>query len=702
MLSEIVFALLVIPFFSIILVIALSKHKEIAEASAILTGFIELALAVLLLMFYNSVIMHEKGFEVVKPPFKMILSPYVEGLTPCFLIDLLSVLMVFVVTLISSMVLLFSKGYMHGDPRLIRYYSFMLLFIGGMLLLVLSGNFFLLYMGWEIVGLCSCQLIGHWFEKPEASKAGIKAFITTRLGDVFLLAGILILFKEAGTLDFITIASNIEHLKGVLPLILLLSFGGAVGKSAQFPLHVWLPDAMEGPTTVSALIHAATMVKAGVYLVARLETLSIFYPHFFGSEIHDLTMIQDFFITVTAIGAFTSFFAATMALVALDIKRVLAYSTLSQLGYMFSILGLAGFLREAWEAWYASQFHLINHAIFKALLFLSSGSVIHALETRDMRLMGNLRKYMPYTFICMFIGALSLAGLVPFNGFWSKDLIIELSLKTNLTLVSTILIVTALLTALYSFRMIYMVFLAPESDHVKRHKPHESPPVMLIPLFILSAGAILSGLVEEIFSPLKSSLIHTFHIHAHAHEELMLKAVVSLGSTGLVILGGLIILTVYQRRLLPPEKILEIGAFRGMYEVLQSGYYFDYLYEQVLTKYFVIFVTTIASAIEKSLWAINNGAVALIRALASVSWFIEKGLELFNESIVLSVRGLSTLTSMIEGLLNTLYYGIADLFLFIGSNIRKTHTGEISRYLFFVFIGVIVLLIASIMMGGGI
>ncbi|MCD6368935.1 MAG: NADH-quinone oxidoreductase subunit L, partial [Thermoproteales archaeon] len=624
MLSESIIALIALPFLTIPVLLLLSKRVKLVEVISIIVGFIELALSTLITLTYIGVLEEGQGYILVKPFPSFFFQPSVKIMEVTFLVDPLSVFMGEVIALISSMVLLFSKGYMTGDPRLVRYYSFLMLFIGGMMLLVFGGNFFVLYLGWEIVGLCSCILIGHWYERPEASKAGVKALITTRLGDVLFLAGILLTFNEAGTFDFLSISSNLTQLKGILPLAFLLMFGGAVGKSAQFPLHVWLPDAMEGPTTVSALIHSATMVKAGVYLVARLETLLLFYPNLLGSHPINLGLLASFFNTIVIIGSFTAFFAATMALVAVDVKRVLAYSTISQLGYMFAVLGLAGALEEGWEAWYASQFHLLSHALFKALLFLSAGSVIHAIETRDMRNMGNLRKYMPYTFICMLIGAFSLAGLIPFNGFWSKDLILEVSMLSGQGFASLLLTATAFLTALYAFRMVYMIFLAPESDHIKKHKPHESPLVMLIPLFVLAFGAVSSGLIEEAFTPMRDMILTGFSIHVEEMEAASsLKLYVSSLSTLLVLTGLGTVVYLYKYRTGLLYSLSQNKVLLSLRRVVEQGYFFDYLYENILAKGTVRLFTSLSAVVESALWVINNIVVAAGIYLSELSAVIE-------------------------------------------------------------------------------
>ena len=371
------------------------------------------------------------------------------------LVDSLTAVMLVVVTTVSLMVQIYSQGYMKGDPGYTRYYAWMSLFTMSMLGLVMSSSLLFMFIFWELVGLCSYLLIGFWFHRPSAANAAKKAFIVTRIGDFGFLAGILILYANTGSFDLnilYTAALTGALAGGALVWSAIGIFAGAVGKSAQFPLHVWLPDAMEGPTPVSALIHAATMVAAGVFLVAR--TLPIF--------VNSVPAIT----TVAIIGGFTALFAATIGLVQHDIKRVVAYSTISQLGYMMLGLGVAGLgvarggnitLEIAKAAAWVGMFHLFNHAFFKALLFLGSGSVNHATGTFDMRLMGGLRKSMPWTYATFLIASISLAGIWPLAGFWSKDEILKVALEQQPVLFALAML-TVFITAFYSFRVIYLTF----------------------------------------------------------------------------------------------------------------------------------------------------------------------------------------------------------------------------------------------------
>ena len=480
------------------------------------------------------------------------------------LVDSLSVFMASIVSCISTLILLYSIGYMAKEEGLTRYYFFMLLFTSGMVGLVMADNFLQLYIFWEIVGLCSYALIGFWYKRPEAVKAGMKAFLVTRVGDLCLLLAILILFLNTGKLGFLDVRNDVTLgflSASSLMTILLLMFGGAVGKSAQVPLFVWLPDAMEGPTTVSALIHSATMVKAGVYLVARTATI--------------FSSFQNHLPIVAGVGVITSLMAATMALVSFDIKRVLAYSTISQIGYMIFALGLGTV-----EGWFSSQFHLMSHAFFKALLFLCVGVVIHITGTRDMRNMGGLKRYMPVTFLTFIVGALSLSAVPPFNGFWSKDLILAASYNSGGYtgyLLFSVGTVTAIITFAYTIRMTALTFLGEESPFLKGKKLHEAPKVMVVPLVILASACIISGFLQTPFAHLMSQMSPT-----NMSVSLIKVEIVPLTFSILALLiGGLPAYTIYVKKSIPPERFTKGPITRIIYKLLTKGYYFDAVYNYV-------------------------------------------------------------------------------------------------------------------------
>jgi NADH-quinone oxidoreductase subunit L len=432
-------------------------------------------------------------------------------------IDQLTAIMLLVISVVGTLVVIYSGGYMHeeGVGRR-RYYAEIMLFISVMYGLVLSDNYFEMFIFWELVGLCSYLLIGFWYEKPSAASAAKRAFIVTRVGDIMFMAGLIILFWYTDALDFGTLFANggadteahFASDPNMLTLATALIFGGAIGKSAQFPLHEWLPDAMEGPTTVSALIHAATMVKAGVYLTARTYPLLVLTP--------------DSLLFVAIIGGVTALLAATVALAANDIKRVLAYSTISQLGYMILGLGAGGYLflhahepAAAANGYAAATFHLMNHGFFKALLFLCAGSVIHAVGTNDMRLMGGLRKKMPITSITMLIGALAIAGMPPLSGFWSKDEVLAAVYSAGefdwiFFILWFLGVATAFMTAFYMFRMWFMTFSGEPRSEVHAH---ESPKIMTAPLMILAGLACISGFALFIGSGFKAFLGSAIGVH---------------------------------------------------------------------------------------------------------------------------------------------------------------------------------------------
>jgi NADH-quinone oxidoreductase subunit L len=481
------------------------------------------------------------------------------------LMDSLTAVMLVVVTLVSLMVQIYSQGYMHGDSGYHRYFAWMSLFTMSMLGLVLADNLLMMFIFWEMVGLCSYLLIGFWFHKPSAAVAAKKAFIVTRLGDFGFLAALLILFANTGTFDIAALRGLAAA--GVLGGAVLTwsaigIFAGAAGKSAQFPLHVWLPDAMEGPTPVSALIHAATMVAAGVFLVARM--LPLFE--------HSAAAMN----TVAVIGGFTAIFAATMGLVAVDIKRVLAYSTVSQLGYMMLGLATGGVA--------VGIFHLFNHAFFKALLFLGAGSVNHATGTFDMREMGGLRKIMPWTYGLFIVGSLSLAGIWPLAGFWSKDEVLASALDKQ-PLLFVLAMITVFMTAFYMFRAVFMTFTgesrakAPQGHAEGHGRPHESPAVMIVPMVILGILAVVSGFwnVTGAFNSFmgeggeaQSFISGFFGIFAHPLPWIAL----------LVACAGIALAAIiYNTKLLSPEKLG--NWFKPLYQLFLNKYWMDTLYQKI-------------------------------------------------------------------------------------------------------------------------
>ena len=497
-----------------------------------------------------------------------------------FLIDQLTVVMLIVVTTCSTLIHIYSVGYMHGDSGYYRFFSYLSLFTFSMLMLVMANNFLQLYFGWEGVGLCSYFLIGYYFDKKSASDAGKKAFIVNRFGDFGFGLGIFVIFLSFGTVYYEPVFSQVGNFAEatvnflgydvhLMTLIALLLFCGSIGKSAQMPLHVWLPDAMEGPTPVSALIHAATMVTAGVFLVARCSPI--------------FSLSETALMVVALTGAITSLFAATIGLVQNDLKRIIAYSTVSQLGYMFLACGVG--------AYTAGIFHLYTHAFFKALLFLCAGSVMHAMGGElDIQKMGGLKKYMPATYLTMLIASFSIAGVPGLAGFFSKDEILWLAYSGPSPvgkLVWLIGTLVAFLTAFYSFRLIFLTFHGKfRGTHEQEHHLHESPKTMTVPLVVLCVGAVAAGWVSiphllgggaHFAEFMKPVLGHPEGHGTHAEEWLVMGISVVVGFAGI----GLAYF-MYMLRPELPARVTE--QFSAVHRILFNKYYVDELYSFIIVR----------------------------------------------------------------------------------------------------------------------
>ena len=595
-----------------------------ARASELVTSGLLVACAVMSWMVFFNVALGQG--EAVTPVLGNWFTSGALKVDWALRVDTLTAVMLVVVNTVSSLVHIYSIGYMHEDPHRPRFFAYLSLFTFAMLMLVTADNLVQMFFGWEGVGLASYLLIGFWYEKPSANAAAIKAFVVNRVGDFGFALGIFLTFKLTHSVTFDEVFAAVPGLAGqtihifgldvdALTLTAFLLFTGAMGKSAQFLLHTWLPDAMEGPTPVSALIHAATMVTAGVFMVARLSPIFEYAP--------------DALTFVTIIGATTAFFAATIGLVQNDIKRVIAYSTCSQLGYMFVAEGVGGYS--------LGIFHLFTHAFFKALLFLGAGSVIVAMHhEQDMRNMGGLRKNIPFTFAMMMIGTLALTGVgIPhtelgFAGFFSKDAIIEAAYAAGqhshaamFGFVSTV--VAAGLTSFYSWRLMFMTFFGKRAEHGAAHghdqhaahghddhahddhghAPHESPIVMLIPLALLAAGAVAAGFVFEPYFAghafdefWKESLFLGPHNHI-LHEMHDIPAWASYSPSIMMVLGFLVSLYVYILR--PGTAHALARAFPGLYQFLLNKWYFDELYD-------FLFVRP-AFALGRLLWKGGDGRI---------------------------------------------------------------------------------------------
>jgi NADH-quinone oxidoreductase subunit L len=564
---------------SVLVPAAFRLHKRVGEVYSIALGAVAAA------MSFSMVpdVYGGKSYVFSAP---WLLLPDGKALEFSLLVDPLSVLLASIATGIGTLILIYSVGYMAHEEGLPRYWFFMTFFIGGMTLLVLSDNLAGLYIGWEIVGICSYALISFYYHRKEAQYAGIKAFVTTRIGDVMLFAAIALLFAKYGTLSLSEIAHEVE-LHGIDPglmtVVMLLAFGGAMGKSAQFPLHVWLPDAMEGPTPVSALIHAATMVKAGVYLMARFSWTLI--------PVHHLGTagLEQWYGLMIMIGSFTSLFAATMGLVMNDIKRVIAYSTISQLALMFTAIGAGSVY-----GWTAGTYHLLSHSAFKALLFLASGSVIHAVGTNDIDRMGGLRRYMPVTFYTALVGVVSLSGIPPFSGFFTKDLIVNALVKGGHWVPLLLVTAASILTVIYSFRWLSKVFLGEFRGSLPHHADghgglHESPPVMTVPLVVLAFLSTVIGLpwVEEQF-------LHYFGVEEHIKVDPMAYAL-----SALILGSGLLFSYLYfLGGKLDPASVRS-GALRPVHTLLVNRYYIDAAFEAVFVNGFIRLSSAVRKYVEE-------------------------------------------------------------------------------------------------------
>jgi NADH-quinone oxidoreductase subunit L len=496
-------------------------------------------------------------------------------------IDSLSLVMMAVVTFVSLMVHIYSIGYMRGDPGIARFMAYLSLFTFFMLTLVTAPNLLQMFFGWEGVGLCSYLLIGYWYDQESANAAAFKAFLVNRIGDIGFILGTLTLFSSLGTIEFSALFGLVEKHQfdtisfcggeyHALTLASLLLFIGAMGKSAQIGLHTWLPDAMEAPTPVSALIHAATMVTAGVFLIVRISPLLEYAP--FAREV------------VTLVGAATALMAATIACVQNDIKRIIAYSTCSQLGYMFMAAGLSGYS--------ASMFHLTTHAFFKALLFLGAGSVIHAMsDEHDIQKMGGIWRYIPVTYVVMWVGSLALAGIPFFAGFYSKDMILAVDWVSNLPVGKIAFacgLSAAILTAFYTWRLLLLTFHGtPRANDAVMSHIHESPPVMLIPLIVLAAGSLFSGYaLYDVFVGENTSFWGTA-LFVLPQDEVMGAAHhvthwVDWSPTLAALLGIGIAYLLYEVAKTWPQRLAT--TFSGIYAFLFHKWYFDELYERLFVR----------------------------------------------------------------------------------------------------------------------
>ena len=617
-----------LPLLGFIIVGVLNKRLNVAMSGGI-------ASAAVLFSFIISAIIFSEVAREGSIPERIVLYDWISSgnlsISFSFLIDRLSVIMLMVVTGVGTLIHLYSIGYMSHEQDHPRFFSYLNLFIFFMLLLVLGSNYIVMFVGWEGVGLCSYLLIGFWFKNIDYSNAAKKAFIMNRIGDLGLLLGVFLIYMTFGSVNFNEVffsAANLPQNNAAVTAICLLLFVGAMGKSAQIPLYTWLPDAMAGPTPVSALIHAATMVTAGIYMIVRSNVLYALSP--------DASSIVAF------VGIATAFFAATIGLKQNDIKKVLAYSTVSQLGYMFVALGVG--------AYQTALFHVITHAFFKALLFLGAGSVIHAMSgEQDVRRMGALKKVLPITHLTFLIGTLAIVGLPPFAGFFSKDEILAKAWMYS-PIMFVILAITSVLTAVYMFRLYWLTFYGEfkGSEHQKNHL-HESPATMTLPLIVL---AVLSAVGGFIGMP---ELFHAPHflneflapvIFKSSHEEASHTFEIMLMSVSVILLA-IIMYATYSyyvtKKVKPEEDSEELDSFA---KLLTNKYYVDEIYAAIITK-------------------------PLDKLAAFVYKYIDQGL--------------------IDGTVNNTGTALNS----ISGQLRKLQNGNIGAYIFAMVIGIITILVLT-------
>ncbi len=585
------------------LLLALSGKLLPKSISGILaSAFVLVSFVLGLILFFQ--IQNQPGLVLSTSMFEWISFSYMQ-VNFSFVVDSLSILMILVITGVGFLIHVYSIGYMHDDEGYNRFFSYMNLFVFFMLLLVMGDNYLVMFAGWEGVGLCSYLLIGFWFKNNEYNDAANKAFIMNRIGDLGFLLGLFFIFYLFGSFNydvvFGSIATN-QPSEAMVTTICLLLFVGAIGKSAQLPLYTWLPDAMAGPTPVSALIHAATMVTAGVYLVVRNAALFSLSP---------ITMS-----IIASIGIVTSLFAASIALKQNDIKKILAYSTVSQLGLMFFAAGLGVFT--------ASMFHLTTHAFFKALLFLSAGSVIHALHgEQDIRQMGGLKKKIPITFLCFLIGTIAIAGIPPFSGFFSKDEILAAAFHQSPLLWGLGIVVSAF-TAFYMFRLFFLTFMgAYRGDSHKYEHAHESPASMYVPLIVLSILSVFGGLLNVPGAlgghhALKSFLGIATEYSFEANHKL---EYILMGLTTLMIVA--IIFFAYKKYVRNTYKATEATGFA---KVLANKYYLDEGYEVIIVKPIKKLSSWFSNVFDnKIIDAMVNGTGKLLQSASGYLRFIQNG-----------------------------------------------------------------------------
>jgi NADH-quinone oxidoreductase subunit L len=594
-------------------------------------------------------------------------------------IDSLSVLFTVLIAFFGLIIAIYSLGYMKGEEGLTRYYFFLLLFIGSMIGLVIADNFLQMFIFWEMVGLCSYSLISFWYKRPESVRAGAKVFLMTRIGDASLLGAIGLLYASLGTFSFTETISNIGNIPvPTLTAIAFLALGGAIAKSAQLPLHTWLYSAMEAPTSVSALLHAATMVKAGVYLIARL--ILILGP---------LVVLLPYWLpTVAWIGVLTAFVGATMAFYTPDIKGVLAYSTISQLGFMMAALGSVTAVAAASLGWFASLFHMMSHAFFEGLGFLLAGGIIHALGTRDMRLMGGLRKTMPITFALSIIMILTTSGLPPFAAFFSKGLIITSLTETGNLWQVILIYVTTALTFSYSLRFLTLTFMGEESEHLQRLHPHEAPKLMIYPAAVLAVLCVAWGFI----GPWLGGFMQV------EGEVSLIGAFFSLETPlffAILVPAGLIIYLTYYKH---SQVMLRIrNSSNPLTTVLKHGYFFDDVYERITGKGVITISDGVRRANENIMAGVGKpaqGILNLAKHIRTFEGFFSGRLpQVIANSMVKVARSVQ---KYLDVLADDLLSVIAHRTMRGASQMKKIPSSSLQHYIAAALLGFILILILII------
>ncbi|MDG7009071.1 MAG: NADH-quinone oxidoreductase subunit L [Nitrososphaerota archaeon] len=706
--SYFVWLIFILPFVGALVTVALRKAGRLGDYAAVAFSFLSAAFALTMLV----PVLEGQAPTVTSVPPLSTSVPWISGLglTVGVLTDSYTAILTNVVAWVSFLIVLYSLEYMKEDGGHNRYFFFITLFIGSMQLIVLSDNLLSLFIGWEMVGLCSYALIGHywkdetkdWVGTPgekalgeeqaySPSQAGMKAFVMTRIGDVAMLAGILILFFYSGTFNYYALASDqgswFQHLysNGLLVPVGLLIFGGAVGKSAQFPLHEWLPDAMAGPAPVSALIHAATMVKAGVVLVARIAP--IFYFIALANPGLGVGSVQPFFMTIAWIGAFTAILAASQALVGFELKKILAYSTVSQIGYMMLAVGVAGLSTDFSLGLSAALYQLMSHAIFKACLFLAAGALIHAADSKYISDMGGMRDKMKITFAAVLIAAASLSGIPPFSGFWSKDAVLGAAWSSGQYALFAVGALTAGMTAFYSFRMLGVVFYGDRSKRLAEvegegHHVHEPSPIMWIPYSILAGLTVVIGLAASVGLVVPSLNVDaTLQAAAQSYIGSLFPSVPLAPPSGtieafpagltlaIVAMGFFAAAAIYIIRRVPPTRFVgESGFMRGIYDFLEKRWYINAVYYKVFVNAPIAASHWLSDTFDfRGLFRINDAGSAL--------------------GVTLSGAGNWVDVNVVDGAAN----GFSELGQSLSRVFRRAQTGILEQYALVFAIGIVLL-----------